>query len=176
MHALNPHAFVINPKNAWLNPSDVPQLGLLTEAYFSQTPCRRVVSALWYFEAAARSYYIDSRWPLLATGLEALVHIRNEKLPTGRYAGSTKVFARRLSSFGSLASELTISEGELRSIYDWRSHLAHGQTFGNIDLARQALYEKMETFMRNVLKKALLDRSFHDLFLTDATIPSVFPL
>jgi hypothetical protein len=176
MRHLNTHAFVINLKNAWLTPDDIPELVGLSTAYFAQKLCGRITSALWYFEATARSYYIDTRWPLLATCLEALVHIRDERLLSGRYAGSTKVFVERLLSLAQLDVNLSISEEDLRTIYGWRSHLAHGRIFGNIEPEQQRLYSEMESFARKVLKKAILDRVFHDIFATDQAIEAALPL
>lgn len=66
---------------------------------------RRVHNALWHHEYAARTYYLDYRWTLVCTGLEALLH-------TDTFA-STFQFAARVPL---LASEfgITISETEAR--------------------------------------------------------------
>src|SRR5262249_24076185 len=93
---LNPAAFVIAPNENWLIPADLPDLRDLLRALHADLLPRRLESALWHHEAAARHSFIDLRWPLLTTSLEALVRIKDERLPSGRFAGSTKVFVDRL--------------------------------------------------------------------------------
>src|SRR5712664_1358326 len=96
----SPSAYVMTPNENWLIPDDVPVWGNLVEALYAAMPLsRRLEAALWHHEAVARHYFIDLRWPLLTTCIEALVRIRDERLTAGRgagkYAGSLKVFLDR---------------------------------------------------------------------------------
>lgn len=173
---LNPAAFVIAPNENWLIPADLPELRNLLRALHADRLPNRLEAALWHHEAAARHSFVDLRWPLLTTSLEALIRIKDEKLPSGRFAGSTKVFVDRLLAIGELDSTLAASEGELREIYTLRSLLAHGLAFGSLDDTRKALYRVQEHLVRGIIRKALLDSTFRSIFMSDANIAKHLPL
>jgi len=112
----------------------------------------------------------------LTTSLEALVRIKDEKPPSGRFAGSTKVFVDRLFAIGQLDATLAVPEAELREIYARRSLLAHGLAFGGLDDASKALYRVQERLVRGIIRKALLDPAFQRIFLSDADLAKQLPL
>lgn len=114
---LNDSAYVIAPNENWLIPDDLPMLHDLLDALHAGLLPRRIESALWHHEMAARQFFIDLRWTLLTTSLEALIRIKNEKRPTGRFAGSTEVFVDRLRAIGSMDATLSVTEAELRAMY-----------------------------------------------------------
>ena len=173
---LNPAAFVIAPNENWLIPADLPELRALIHALHADLLPKRIESALWHHEAAARHSFIDLRWPLLTTCLEALVRIKDEKLPSGRFASSTQVFVDRLVAIGQLDATLAAPEAELREIYAQRSLLAHGLAYGSLDDASKALYRVQERLVRGIIRKALLDSTFRSIFLSDANIAKHLPL
>lgn len=174
---LNPHAFVIDPNTNWLIPSNVPEIKTLLLAFPPTGMPERLHSALFTYEVAARHCYIDQRWPLVATGLEALVHIRGERHPGGRrWAGSTKVFVDRLLAMGTIDAALAIPEADLRAMYAERSLLAHGQAFGSLDAARKNLYRRMEKLLRDIARKAICDSKFRAIFASDAALQTALPL
>lgn len=173
---LNPAAFVIAPNENWLIPDDLPELRALLHALHAASLPKRIEAALWHHEAAARNSFIDLRWPLLTTCLEALVRIKDERLPSGQFAGSTRVFVDRLAAIGSLDSTLAVPESELREIYAQRSLLAHGLAYGSLDEASKALYRVQERLVRGIIRKALLDSTFRSIFLSDANIAKHLPL
>lgn len=173
---LNASAFVIAPYENWLIPDDMPVLrGLLKALHAGPLP-KRIATALWHHEAAARHFFIDLRWPLLTTCLEALVRIRDEKLPSGQFAGSTKVFVDRLLAIGNLDATLAVSETDLRGMYAQRSLLAHGLGFGSLDETSKALYRAQERLVRGIIRKALLDSTFWNIFVSDANVAAQLPL
>jgi len=165
----NPHAFVIDPKQNWLTPADVPAISRVMSAYDHQTVALRIKSALWYHETAARNYYMEIRWPLLITGIEALVHIAGEMNPKNprRYAGSTHVFVDRMLAIGRIESALSISEDDLRAIYDRRSSLTHGQSYASLKTEDKKLYSLTENSLRNILLKAIVDTRFGSIFAAE---------
>jgi hypothetical protein len=175
---LNPYAFVSDERSNWLIPDDVPLIRRLVESYFTNKPTARIGSALWQFETAFRSYYVDTRWPLLVTGLEALVHIRGERDPKHRtrHAGSTRVFAQRLAILAARVGQPSATESVLRNIYDRRSTLVHGQGLGQLDQTTRELYDATEQLLAGVLRTALLEPEFSALFASDAAIQAAFPL
>ncbi len=173
---LNPLAYVVAPNENWLIPDDLPVLRGLLEGLRAGPLPRRIASALWHHEAAARHSFIDLRWPLLTTCLEALVRIKDERLPSGQFAGSTKVFVDRLLAIGSLDATLAVSETDLRGIYEQRSLLAHGLAFGTLDELSKALYRAQERLVRGIIRKAVLEPAFCDIFVSDTKLAAHLPL
>jgi len=123
---LNDSAFVIAPNENWLIPDDLPMLHDLLDALYARLLPRRIESALWHHEVAARQFFVDLRWPLLITSLEALIRIKDERRQTGQFAGSTQVFVDRLLAIGQMDATLSATEAELRQMYTQRSLVAHG--------------------------------------------------
>lgn len=175
----NPYAFVQHTKENWLNPSDVPAISRLARSYLDNRPPARVRTGLWHYESAAHSYYLDTRWLELTIALEGLVHIHDEKIATGtgkeRWVGSRECFVKRLSGLGKVDAALTMSEDDLRHIYGMRSLVAHGGLPG-MDPATSALYEKLDDFVRAVLRKAVADPIFAAIFATHTSIQTALPL
>jgi hypothetical protein len=112
----------------------------------------------------------------LATCLEALVRIRNERLSSGRFAGSTQVFVDRLLAIGAGDPQLLVSEADLRAFYEQRSLLAHGLTFGGLGAAEKTLYRTHERVARGIIRKAILDSTFRATFSSDAKLAANLPL
>ncbi len=169
-------AFVLDVNDNWLIPSDVPALAhLLTACNPTKIP-KRVAAALWSNEMAARSYYSDMRWPLLVTGLESLVRIKNEKDQQGGAVGSTRAFVGRLGQLGQLDGTLAVSAPDLRAIYEKRSDLVHALALVAMDQPTKALYRKLDNLLRAILRKAILDPGFAALFASDKGVSTAFPL
>jgi hypothetical protein len=173
---LNPYAFVVDPSAAWLIPSDVPAIRALFAAYLRQDAPNRIRAALWYFEVASRSYFLDVSWALLSTGLEALVRIRDERTVNGAKVGSTRAFVERLSQIGRLDSSLYVSEADLRDIYELRSSIIHGFIPAVADPRSRSLFELKQSLLRGILRKALLDRSFAAIFASDDNLQRALPI
>lgn len=173
---LNPNAFVTDPNENWLIPSDLPILASLMDVLQRDPPKGRLAAALWHHEALSRHYFIDLRWPLLTTALEAFVRIKDERLGSGRFAGSTKVFVDRLVGIGALDASLAVSDADLAAMYEQRSLLSHGLSFGELDPARKALYRTQERITRDIIRKALLEPGFRAIFATDGALAAALPL
>lgn len=173
---LNRYAFVTDPNDSWLVPDDLPELRAFMTALKAQPLPPRLASALWHHEALTRHYFIDLRWPLLTTCLEALVRIRDERLPSGRYARSTKVFVDRLLRIGRMDAALAATESELKAMYEQRSLLTHGLAFGTLDEPRKDLYRLQEKIARGIIRRALLDPDFRSIFASDASLATSLPL
>jgi len=156
----------------WLTDAEAAILRELIPALRHDLP-RRIHNALWHHEYAARTYYLDHRWTLVCTGLEALVH-------TDRHF-STAQFGRRVSQ---LASELGIDipEPNANEAYDLRSQLAHGVSFLSTETnpgpshAQLELYDRLEDTLRMTVLRGMRDRAFGDLFRDDAQIRKRWPI
>lgn len=171
-------AFVAHEELNWLNPSDAPAIGQLVAAFRAAPRPKRLTAALWYLEYAFRSYYVDIRWPLLATAVESLVHIDGEMHPTKPklFAGSTKVFVDRLLGIGQLDPALALNEAQLRTLYAHRSKLTHGQPIAKLPAAAKQDYDLFEGLVRGITRKALIDPAFQSIFASDAALQTALPL
>jgi hypothetical protein len=172
---LNAHAFVTDPNENWLIPGDLPAIRDLLQAVAATCPTGRLATAMWHHEAVARHYFMDLRWPLLATCLEAIVRIRDERF-SGRFAGSTQVFVDRLLAIGAADPQLRVAEADLGAFYQQRSLLAHGLTFGGLGAADKILYRTHERLARGIIRKAILDSVFRATFSSDANLAANLPL
>lgn len=173
---LNPYAYVVDPNENWLVPDNLSLLRDLLDAFHSGPLPPRVAAALWHHEALVRHYFVSLRWPLLTTCLEAMVKVKDEKLPSGKFAGSTKVFVDRLLAIGHLEPSLAVTETDLREMYEQRSLLSHGLALGALDPTRKALYRTQERLVHGIIRKALLDSTFRDIFTSDLKIAAHLPL
>jgi hypothetical protein len=161
-----------NHTRDWLTEPEAASLRELIPNLHSQLP-KRIHSALWHHEYVARTYYLDYRWTLVCTGLEALVH-------TDRYH-STAQFSKRVPA---LAVELgiDISESAANEGYDLRSRLAHGASFLSTGTSQDPsamqleLYDKLETILRLSVLRGMRDKSFSDIFSDDARIRDRWPI
>lgn len=129
---------------------------------------KRIWRAFWYHEYAARSCEVDLRWPLVATGIEALMCIGDKGL--GRQFCNRSV---------ALARELGVSEfEEEQARYAWkmRCGLAHGQSLGSIAEKDLTVYTAMESVLRLAVLKAFRDPHFSEAFEDNSAIRQRWPL
>lgn len=171
-------AYVAEPGYDWLTKKHVPQIAELVAKFNPATLPDRIKSALFYFDYATCTYYVDIRWPLLVTAAESLIHVNGERDPLkpSNYSGSTRVFVDRMLGIQSKVGELGFTKENLRVIYHERSGLAHGQDFTGLDFIRKDLYHKLENGMRAVLRKAVIDGAFAAIFLDVKTLQRELPL
>lgn len=174
---LNPNAFVSEELSDWLVPSDVPALVDLVNAYQRRNAPQRVRNALWNHESAFRNYFIENRWAMVVTGIESLVHVRDEKDPrNGRPAGSTRVFAQRGSRLATMLGISGIGEAELRRSYAMRSEIVHGGGVSTAAADEKRLYEATEGLLSACIARALLDEKFAAQFQSDESVRIALPL
>lgn len=156
------------PQRDWLIEADAIRLrGLLQKLHSCPLP-DRASRALWYHEYAVRTYYIEIRWVLIATGLEALVHVEQH--------GSTRQFKCRVSQ---LASELGVPGlgiAEAERAYVHRSTLAHGQHLGQLSSPDRQLYDSMEATLRLAIIRAIEDGKFASVLKDSEEIKKRWPI
>src|SRR6202030_3902018 len=111
---------------------------------------------------AASDYYIDTRWTLLSSAVEALVHTRRRE--------STAQFVDGLIQLASDVGAEAISSDDANRIYDLRSSLAHGQGLPQISKEEDRLYVLMQTVLRLTLKQAILDPAYAEKFRSDRAV------
>ena len=141
-------AWIAERDRDWLTPGDCADLQKLVARLPLKLP-PRLSRALWYNEYAARTYFADVRWTMIATALEALIH-------TDRL-GSTAQFVDRTGKLASAMSLKKFTSASASRFYDLRSSLAHGEGIGSLRPEEQALYVLGEDLLRAVLSRAILD-------------------
>ena len=140
------------PQRDWLTEPDAIRLRDLLQKLYSSPLPDRASRALWYHEYAVRTYYVEIRWVLVATALEALVHVEKYQ--------STQQFKCRVSQ---LANELGVTGFgvlDAERAYTHRSTLAHGQKLEQLSGPDKQTYELMETTLRLAILKAVEDDKF----------------
>jgi len=127
----------------------------------------RVWRALWYHEFAARIRYLDVRWTLISTALEALVH-------TDR-CNSTRQFTKRVPELARELGGCEFREADAKVAYDLRSSLSHGQGLVAPSKETQDIYERMETVLRQTLMRCILESEIAAIFSSDMTVRDRWP-
>ena len=147
---------------------DAQNLKQLIETFEKKPFEDPLARAMWYHEYAARSYEIDLRWTLVATGIEVIVH-------TDRYK-STRQFVERIQKLSIAVGAGNITKDQAEEMYEFRSSLAHGQGLGGITHEKKELYKKMEDILRLTIKKSILQASFRDLLSDPDKIRKIWPV
>jgi len=161
-------AFVVDTNLNCLTEIDAQNLKQLIKAFDKRPFEDPLARAMWYHEYAARSYGIDLRWTLVATGIEVIVH-------TDRYK-STRQFIERVQKLSIAVGAGNITKDQAEEMYEFRSSLAHGQGLGGITHEKKELYKKMEDILRLTIKKSILQASFRDLLSDPDKIRKIWPV
>jgi hypothetical protein len=157
----------------WLTQRDGLALRELRDKYLAAkaTLPERIGRALWNHEYGACIYWLNVRWTVMTTALEALVH-------TDRYQ-STKQFVTRAAA---LAAEVGVAftEADADEAYELRSAWAHGAALSIKHPAGDdhpfELGSRMEAVLRGSVRRAIEDVSFRAIFVDDATIRAKWPI
>ena len=172
-----PMAFVATPATDWLNPSNAPPIADVLAAYWHNGPHpRRLYAALWYFEATAQQYFVDLRWPSLTTALEALIRVKDERAANGKFAGSTRVFKKRLARMSEELADGALTEDELSHMYATRSSLSHGTGVSGLSAEDHAAYRRKEKLARDLIVRGLNDASFRAALSDDNELRARYPI
>jgi hypothetical protein len=169
----NPDVTFGDISHDWLSPFHGDELRQLMPWMPETRPMpKRVHHAFWKHEDAARTYFLDSRFPVVVAGLEALITV--EKYKTGpRFVRRVEKLARE---FG-----ISLSRSELEMAYELRSELAHARSFLH-DLhsvlppnTQPPLYNKLKSLLRAAVKLCLLDSQFRSRFEDDQSVLKEYP-
>ena len=161
-----------NPTD-WLSVEDGEQLRKLMPWLSKDKPMQsRVHRAYWYHEYAMRSYYLDARWTLVVSGLEALINVDEDHV-TRQFCGRGRQLADEF--------QVDLTDQELRHAYRLRSKLVHAETFlygletVPANSEHSNLYEKLELLLRATIRRCLLDEGFGNFFRDDAAVKARWP-
>ncbi|MBI2072373.1 MAG: hypothetical protein HYT81_04935 [Gemmatimonadetes bacterium] len=152
----------------WLNPTEREELKqLVARLPLSHLP-PRVWRAFWYHEYSARTRYVDVKWTLISTALEALVHTERSR--------STAQFTVRVPAVAGELTGCNFSKADAEIAYEFRSRLSHGQGLGELDDNARRVYQRMEAVLRRVVVRAILEAEFAQVFAAEDGIRSRWPL
>lgn len=181
-------AFTVPNMRNWLSQSECETVkSLLIGAEIGKLPSR-VSRAHWNIQHAAYQYFFEVRALLVASALDALVHVRTGKsksLGTGRQFTSRTV---------RLAAELGIpfTSADAKAVWDHRSDVAHGrdpwasrrdgkgaiqrppELTENDPLVRR--YLASERILRSAILKCLSDSKFAAQFESDESVEKAYPI
>lgn len=165
-------AFVLNEDEDWLRDEDVEALRGVLKIFAPEVLPERLKKALWYHEYLCWLYFVDVRWPLGVTALEALIHTNDFSLPRPQRMGSTAQFVRRLTRVRELLPSLQWTKADLEAIYDRRSALVHGvgKSAGEIPEEDLGLIRLEEEGLRRILLAGILDPGIAALFRDDSSV------
>jgi hypothetical protein len=155
-----------NPRD-WLTSQELETLKTIAFVLDGRLSLGRVWRALWYHEYAARSYEMDIRWPMVVTGLEAL--LKTER----NYLGDQ--FRRRTFALAKELGVVEYTEKQASDAWEMRCGLTHGQNLRTVTGEDLRLYVMIESILRMGALKALREQEFGALFENDAAIRSRWP-
>lgn len=169
----SPDVFLGDTSRDWLSPDDGFELRKLMPWVSAGKPMHaRVQHAYWNHEQAMQTYYLDLRWNLVVSGLEALITVDD------RFVRAQ--FVRRVGKLGNEFG-IVLSEDELQDAYTLRSGLAHAQGFlySLHDVLppneHKPLYDRLESLLRAIVKKALLDEPWGQNFADKTAVRNRWP-
>ncbi len=171
---ISPDVFLSRKQRDWLSVEDAETLRGLMPWLSKEKPMHyRVHRAYWYHEYVMRSSVLDIRFPLVATGLEALINT-SEKNSGGQFCARVPQLAA--------ACGVDFPETEAAKAWKLRSKLAHAEAFlFGLDTVlpeseHQELYEKMEAVLRSTVRRCLFDEGFGDRFRDKDAVDAHWPL
>lgn len=133
----------------------------------------RVHRAYWNHEYAMHSYYLDARWVLVVSGLEALISVGEN--------GLRRQFCNRVQQLAT-ECQVALSNEELSRAYTLRSKLAHAEAFlsgleTRFPRSEQVeLYVRLENVLRMIIKRCLIDEAFGNRFRDDVAVQESWPI
>lgn len=152
-------AYVAEKNRNWLTIEEAEELKELYSAYTKREFCDSCSRAMWFFEYASQTYFLDVRCLLVASGIESLINTDQDR--------PTKQFIYRVQKLCELLNkDFNLSSTKATRIYNLRSKLAHGETIGNNFSKNLELYKQMEDILRLSIKKFILEDDFYS-FISD---------
>jgi len=153
------NAYVADGNRNWLTIEEAEELKELYSAYTKREFCDSCSRAMWFFEYASQTYFLDVRCLLIASGIESLINTDQDR--------PTKQFIYRVQKLCELLNkDFNLSSTKATRMYNLRSKLAHGETIGNNFSKNLELYKQMEDILRLSIKKFIIEEDFYS-FISD---------
>jgi hypothetical protein len=160
----------------WLTPQEWKTVGSLLASWKSSyaKKCLRFCEALWHLEKAATERYLNQRWVLIATAIEALI---GEWMPQGRTQqkriGRGKCFRQGLQKLGEDCG-LPVDANEADGAWRRRSSVVHGAGLPPIPEHQgqrpDALYDKVERILGASLRRMIELDEFATNFANNTSV------
>jgi hypothetical protein len=186
-------AFTIPHHRNWISLPECEQIKhLLANSNLKDLP-DKAARAHWNIQHAAYQYFFEVRTLLVVSGLEALLHTRNQKPRNSKRGlhGTGKQFAMRTKQLATLL-RVPFTADDAMAVWGHRSDVAHGRDpWAARQNARGGLqqppeltkkhptvrrYLQAEQLLRATVLKCLTDRQFAAMFASDASVEKSFPL
>ena len=170
---LSPDVYISSGINDWLSVDHGEQLRSLMPYVFTKQMHRRIHRAYWNHDYAQHTFFLDMRWPLVVSGLEALINTDKVNV--------TRQFVERVFQLAKL-ERINLIKKEVRVAYDLRSKLVHTESFlGGLEKVlpqskHRALYEKLEAVLRLTVQRCLLDEDFANHFRDATAVRAKWPI
>jgi hypothetical protein len=74
------------------------------------------------------------------------------------------------------AGKSNFDEDKAKEAYAMRSMLVHGQLLRDLEENKLELYQEIEELLRIVIKRAILDSTFAEIFSSDERIRNKWPI
>ena len=166
--------FIAEPSMNWIRDIDVPEIRNIIAAFSPAALPERVQNAMRHFEYAHGLDDFYSRWPLVTTAVEALIHTDERRKTFGpKGMRITDQFVRRLEKLGQLVPGVTWTAADLEQAYEDRSGFAHGAGVGSAlptDVLQR--YRAFEQNVRVILRQLVLNASLANMFVDDSALRS----
>lgn len=170
---VSPDVFLGDGRRDWLSMQDGEELLRLAPWFSTKPLADRIHRAYWNHEYALHSYYLDARWVLVVSGLEALTNVDERNIGL-QFRSRVRKLAMEM--------KVDLSEDELTNAWRLRSKLAHAKSFlvglGAVlpHSEHKPLYDKLEELLRTAVKRCLLDEEFASRFQDDAAVLKNWPI
>ena len=180
-------AFTVPDTRNWLTQSECEKVkDLFDNADMDRLP-DRVARAHWSIQHAAYQYFFEVRTLLVASGLDALVHVRT---PGKRLSTGAQFTNRTVQLAIDLGVSLTMDDA--RAVWEHRSDIAHGRDpwaflkdangkmpqppklTKNDEVVRR--YMAAEQILRSAILKCLTEPDFAAKFASDDTVERAYPV
>jgi len=164
---ISPDVFLGKNARDWLSVHEGKALRKLMPWALQKPMHARVHRAYWYHEYAMRSYYLDARWTLIVSGLEALVNVEEQNV-RHQFRVRVKQIADEF--------QIKINTGELNKAYTLRSKLVHGERFlFSLETVlpkdqQGEIYGRLELVLRKTVLRCLEDEKFGEYFRDDKAV------
>ena len=166
--------FVADEKTDWLRDTDVDPLRAIIGTFDPDKLPERVKAGMRHFEYAHGLDDFNTRWPLITTAAESLIHTDERRKvfgPGGKRV--TEQFVTRLFRLGQRVAGVAWTESDLEQAYEDRSGFAHGRGVGTAPLADLvARYQAFEGNVRRVLHQLIMDPTFAAIFVASVAMHS----
>jgi len=186
-------AFTIPYHRNWISKSECAQVKhLLTNSDLKALP-DKVARANWNVQHAAYQYFFEVRTLLIVSGLEALLHTRNQKPPISKrkQPGTGKQFVTRTKRLADIL-KIAFTADDATAVWVHRSDVSHGRDpWAARQNARGGLqgppeltkydptvrrYLQAEQLLRATILRCLTDHQFAAIFKSDAAVEQFFPV